>query len=1384
MGADATTQASRIVPISIPRRYRFPMALDFRILGPLEVAEDGVVLRLGGRMQRAVLAILLLHAGRVVPVEQLVDRLYGDKAPRTGVGQIRDHVSQLRKAFDTESTILETQAPGYVLRLDPSQLDATRFELGVEEGAAALRAGRAEEAHRLFRDALELWRGPALADFAAEEFAQPAAGRLEELRIAATEQRIAAELAAGGDGSLVPELLVLVGEHPLREQLRAQLMLALYRGGRQAEATEAFHEARRILVEDLGIDPSPELRELHARILRQDPSLAPQATPTPAVQTVVRNPYKGLRPFLEVDSADFFGRETLTTRLVQLINQKRFVALVGPSGSGKSSVVRAGALPLLRGHGMHIVEVTPGAYPLEELEAALLRVAANPPVSLLEQLASDERGLLRAVKRILPADTSELVLVIDQLEELFTLVDDENVRRLFLAGIECVVRDPRSRVRVVATLRADFYDRPLLHRGFAELVRDGAEVVLPLSPEELERAVAAPARHVGLQLEEGLLAQIVTDVVDEPGALPLLQYALTELVERRDAQMLTRAEYHALGGISGAVAGRAEALYDGLTASGKTAARQLFLRLVTIGPDVPTRRRVAHSELETLAVDQHELGLVIDAFGGSRLLSFDRDPRTEEATVELAHEALLAEWERLRVWVDTARDDVRMHRRLASAASEWVDAGRDESFLLRGGRLSRFESWSASSSLARTALEDEFLGASVAERAAQEKAEHDRLARERALERRSMLRLRALAGVLAAAAAVAAGLTVFAFHESSRSRHEARIATARQLAAASVAHLADDPELSILLALRAVETTRGPHRTAAPEAVDALHRAIAASRIVRTFPHAGSKAVAYSPDGSQLATAGRLGVAIWDVATGRRLLSIHAGMSGFHAVAFSPDGSSLAARTDDGSVLTWNARTGRQRLRLRETDGVGFKSFGGVAFSPDGRDLAADDANGGVEIWDLRTARVVRRLKSSAILCGIAWSPTGTQIGAGDCGTFYLPARARIWDVATGRLAGATRPETGAIIALAFNPTGRRIATANLGGSASVSDVRTGSRRLLLRGHTGEVVTIAYSRVGKLIATGGTDGTARVWDAIRGSALLTLQGGPAPVDAVAFSPDGKRLATASADGSVRVWNITPAGSRDWLTIAAHRGGVESLAYADGDTRLSTTGLLDRRNKIWDARTGALVTSSRAIVIPGFVYGGLIAENRTFTSIGATSPTGATVGVTFEGEATLFDAGGRPTMRLAPHHGGVQSVAFDPSGRRAAVGSRDGSVVVYDVAAHRAVRTLATGQGVVEAVALSPDGRTLATGGQDTTVKLWDVATGGQVSTLTGHTNTITAIAFNGSDTRIATGSLDGTVRVYILPLDQLVAVARRRLTESWTRAECMRYLNGDCPRAP
>ena len=1014
------------------------MGIDFRILGPIEVTRDVEPIRLGGPKQRAVLTILLVHANRVVPVEQIADDLYGDAVPATAVAQVRDHVSQLRKLFDerradARESILETHAPGYLLRVGPDQLDAFRFESATEEAFGALGRGDVREAASLLRQGLALWRGPPLADFFYEPFAQPTIARLEALRLRALERRIEADLLLGQDGQLVGELEELVREHPLREQLRGHLMLALYRSGRQADALEIYHQTRKVLGEELGIEASPALRELAGKLLRQEPSLDPipvLEVPGEARDTALaptRNPYKGLRAFGEADALDFFGREVLSRQLVDRLGEERFVAVVGPSGCGKSSVVVAGLLPALR-HGAlpasetwSIVEMTTGQYPLEELEAALLRVAVNPPASLMEQLEGDDRGLCRAVKRVLPGDGSELVLVVDQLEELFTLVVDEDRQSQFLTLLERAVSDPRSRLRVVVALRADFYDRPLRHRGFAELLRDRVLSVPPLAPDGIERAISAPAAGVGVSLEQGLLAEIVSGVLDEPGALPLLQYALTELFDRREESTMTRSAYRAIGGVSGALAANAEELYAELPDSGKVAARQFFLQLVAVGVgEAGTRRPVGLADLASLDVNQEALAECIEAFGASRLLSFNRDPRTGASTVEIAHEALLVEWGRLHDWIDVAREDVRAHRRLSVRAAEWEESSRDGSLLLRGRQLARFQMWADESGLAQTKLEREFLQASLDEREAVLAEEESRRLRQAELERRAVNRLRALAVVLAVAAVAAAGLTVYGFDQSGRSRRQAQIATARQLAAASVANLDVDPVLSILLAQRAVEAARVNHAPL-PDAVEALHRALAASRVVVTIETPATSVIAVSPDGSRVASAGRIGSArvrdwqagapgaarkafVWDTRTGKLLLSLAGAKSPIHDIAYSPDGSRIVTGSDDGAAIVWDAGSGKRMLALRDPGAAGGAL--GVGLSPDGTLLATADVLGRIRIWQLGSRRVIRTIRVDAPLCRVGWSRDGTLVGAAQCGAYnFSPSSvSRVWNARTGRL--------------------------------------------------------------------------------------------------------------------------------------------------------------------------------------------------------------------------------------------------------------------------------------------------------------------------------------------------------------------------------------------
>ena len=675
----------------------------------------------------------------------------------------------------------------------------------------------------------------------------------------------------------------------------------------------------------------------------------------------IRNPYKGLRAFLEADSADFFGREVLTRRFVERMAETgapRFLCAVGPSGSGKSSAVRAGLVPAIRrgvipgSDRWYVIELLPGAHPMRELEAALLGVSVEPPPSLLEDLERDELGLARAVDRLLPDPEAELLIVVDQLEEIFTMVEDEAERVHALESIRMATADPSSRIRVVATLRADFYDQPLSLRGFGDLLAARNEAITPMSPEELERAIVGPAERVGLDIESGLVAAMIADVLDRPGALPLLQYALTELADREDVGSLTLNAYRRIGGVSGALARRAEHLYDALDDAGRDACRKLLLQLVTLGEGTEeTRRRVRRSALTSSNRDATDA--VIEAFGRHRLLSFDRDPATREPTVEIAHEALVGAWTRLRGWIDEARDDIRAERQLANAAAEWKSGERDPSFLLRGARLEQASSWAERATLDLSEDDRTYLQASVRQRDEESAAEGSRLAKERVLERRSVRRLRGVVAALTAAALVAGGLTIVATNQSRKAEREARIAQARELASAAVANLEVDPERSILLALQAVATTRRDE-TVLPDAVEAIHRAIAADRLLFTLRHRSTGNIAYGPDGRLLATGGSIvgnehtNVLLWDARTGDLVHTLSGHDEDVYSVAFNSDGSRLVSTGDDDRTIVWDTRRGERLLTVPGERG----EAAGASFSPDGQLLAIGNLSRGGTIAD------------------------------------------------------------------------------------------------------------------------------------------------------------------------------------------------------------------------------------------------------------------------------------------------------------------------------------------------------------------------------------------------------------------------------------------------
>jgi basic membrane lipoprotein Med (substrate-binding protein (PBP1-ABC) superfamily)/DNA-binding SARP family transcriptional activator len=716
--------------------------MEFRVLGALEAGAGTAAADLGPPKQRALLAILVLHIGEIMSVDRLIELLWGDDAPRTAAHSIQIYVSELRKALEPIAgrRLIHTRGPGYQLDASVDEVDARRFERLVTAGLAAMESGDRAGAVVTFRAALELWRGPALSEFVYEEFAQPYVQRFGDLHLDAAEALASAELDDGKTTAAISLLEAAIRDDPLRERSRELLMLALYRAGRHPEALRTYERFRELLVEELGLEPSPSLQRLRDRMLLHDPRLIPVVATDPDTG-VARNPYKGLRAFGPDDAEDFFGREALVGRLIEMIGAgERLVALVGPSGSGKSSIIAAGLIPRLRrgaidgSDGWVVAAIAPGPDPASNARAAITRATkrAIPVDGLVPKAAGVER----------------IVLVIDQFEQLFTAADEAR-RTAFLSALAADTADPASPLIVVLALRADYYDRPLQHPDFGPAFVPGVVHVLPMAAHELEAAIVAPAEGVGVRMERALLAELVAETAASPGSLPLLQYALTELFDHRRGTVVTHAAYTALGGLRGIVSRRAEAAFLGLDADGQRLATQVFLRLVRLGRGTAdSRRRLTLAELTEVSSDAVELSDVLATFGRHRLLTFDHDAEGGEATVELTHEALLTEWDRLAGWIDRYRSALRRRDALVAAVDEWELSGRDADYLLAGRRLAELEEWSREGTLRLTAREREFLDTGLARGREAEEIETARTGEHRRLARTARLRLIGLAAAL------------------------------------------------------------------------------------------------------------------------------------------------------------------------------------------------------------------------------------------------------------------------------------------------------------------------------------------------------------------------------------------------------------------------------------------------------------------------------------------------------------------------------------------------------------------------------------------------------------------------------------------------------------
>ncbi len=1037
-------------------------------------------------------------------------------------------------------------------------------------------------------------------------------------------------------------------------------------------------------------------------------------------------PYRGLAPFGAVDAPYFFGRERLVGEVAARTVAAGLLAVVGPSGSGKSSLVMAGLLPslatgLLPGSDRwgHVI-LRPGDHPIDSLETALLTSAPG----------------------------TRLVLVVDQFEEVFTTIPDVEEQAAFIGRLVDLAGAPEGSI-VVLTIRADYVGHCAPHPDLARLIASNLVLVGPMTPDETRRAIELPARHAGLRVESALTDALVEEVGEEPGALPLLSTALVELWTARDGGWLRLQERKATGGIHGAVARLAEATYEAMSPAEREAARTVLLRLVGEGDGAsPVRRRVSMSEFD---VDRDEtLAAVLGRLTDDRLLTRD------DGMIEIAHEALIREWPRLRDWLADDAEGRRLRLHLAQAARQWDERGRDPGDLYRGARLSATLDWSRGRERELNELEREFLasGRQASERDAERQRRTNRRLRGLLVGTAIFLTLAMVAGAIA--------LVQRGHARTAQATAESEALTSDAERIGTLARTEPELDRSFLFAVAGVRLRD------LPETRGDLLSVLQANSAAYRFLHASNNAIemAVSPDGRLLAVGDTAGVV--------RFVDLHTwkptgesvrlgGPVSQNAMAFAPDGERLAVGTTTGGNRTHVFEVDVAAGTSRELGSwpsipafVGPVRFTRLAYSPDGTLLAVAVATASTPspvptsqrllLVDTSNARVVwaRDVPDNGVQneSQVEFTPSGTIVTSAQQGDTLL------WNADDGSIlrtfAGVGGPfavsADGALAAIATNNDN----PVDMSSSLTTLDLRTGKRtQLSAVPAKAWVVAVAFTPDGLGVAGRATDGALRVWDLAATTISQTFTEQTAGMN-VAAVPGTDTLLSGDASGTVAAWDV---GGADRLGVAfrwhdpSAGCGFTPCIVIDHSGRLMAESMAKGVVALVDLHVHRRVASLPAEQGPE-------ADALAFSPDGRTLVVGGT-----DGTVNLWDVASRRATRTIPFGDPVFWVAVSPDGRLLAAqtkapGSSASSVTVQPIAGGSAEFTARVQDGK-GGLLFSPDGRSLAALGccdPGSTVKVWDTGTWKEryPVALEGHA---TSIAFAPTGGLMAIGTEDGRVQL-------------------------------------
>jgi WD40 repeat protein/energy-coupling factor transporter ATP-binding protein EcfA2 len=1004
-------------------------------------------------------------------------------------------------------------------------------------------------------------------------------------------------------------------------------------------------------------------------------------------------PFPGLSSFAQEQYHKFFfGRDELIRDLEKELARDNFLAVIGTSGSGKSSVVLAGLIPKLkeRERRLESVRITPSNEPLKQLEI-LLKV-------------SQQRS----------------ILVVDQFEELFTLCEDKATRQEFIDKLFHLA----ERQKVVITMRADFLGECTFYPPLRKRIETRQKLVGPMEPAELITAMKMQADMGGLRFEAGLSHSILNDVQGEPGAMPLLQYALQELWKRRRGRWLCDEEYQAIGKVQQAIAKTADDFYHSLPAQKQEQIQNIFLRLTRLDKNAiqgeqrrDTRQRVELEDLVPSGSNLAETKNLVQQLAGEgvRLVVTSRNETTGKEEVEVAHEALIRYWPTLQEWLSQNRNDLQLRENINQAAQDWhqhKEKPDQNSYLIhQGGRLED----------AKVLLEQpKFVHLN------QEEAEYvfaclelrDRIRRQEKQRRYRLL----FAAV--SSAFVFAGFAIFAGYQWRQAEAE-RI---QALSISSEAKLEVDQLEALIGSLQAAKEVKQlwiSNTILRNEVMGRLHKVTSeVTEINRLEGHTRSVTdVSFSPDGQLLASTGADGTVRLSDLHGKEVIKFGVSKQRVRNIYFSPDGRLLATGGEDGTTKLWDLKGNLIKEFPKQREGV-FN----ITFSGKSKTSATGYGDGMVRLWNWEgkllkefPAHTTSRNKK---VWGLRFSPDGKTLATGS-----EDHTAKLWDL-KGKLLSEFKGHKGTVFAVAFSPDSQKLATASMDSTVKLWDLK-GKELTELSGHKDGVFSVNFSPDGQNVATGSKDGVVRYWD-LNGKLLKEFKGHLDAVRRVIFSPNGKLLATGGYDNTVRLWNLE---YRQQLTdFKGHKGKVGSVSFSPDAEMLATAGA-DGTVRLWDYSSRDQLTEFKGH--KGIIWKVIFSPNGKLL---------ATSGE--DGTARLWSLFGKQRTEFKGHKGGVLGLNFSPDGKFLATSGKDGTARLWDLSGKQ-LREFKGHEGTVLSVSFSPDSKLLATAGMDGIVGLWNLS-GEKVREFTAHRDWINSVIWSNDGQKLATGSSDRTIRLWDL----------------------------------